>query len=481
MGDAKAGRHEEMREQILHGPITPALLKLAWPTALTAALQGLMAAVDVLMVGRLGQTALASVAAGRQAVMVLMIAGMAVAVGGGTLVAQAVGRGDRDLANHVLTQALLSFVLALVLVMVPVGWFITPPVMRWLVEGDAAVVALAVPYMRVVICSSVFTLVGFCASAGLRGAGDTRTPLRIALWANLLNVPLNWIFIFGVPALGLPAMGVAGAAWGTAVARAATNLVLLWWLWRGRLAIRFTPLRTVRLDGAVLLDMARIGVPASLSGIILNVNGMALIAVLARTEVGQAAVAGYSLAMTFRNFGTWVTWGLSDATMAAVGQNLGAGQRRRARAAGFAAARVSALFLGVAGVLLVVVAPLCFPAILHEDDPVRKQTVLFLARQFLVSQMFALPFLGVGMACEGALRGAGDSFTAMVNNAVSFLIVGVPLCAVLGLDRIALGPVTLPGLALGPLGVWIGLAAAMVVRGVTMLARWRRTRWTRVR
>lgn len=467
-----------MREQILSGPLTRALLSLAWPTALTAALHGLVAAVDVVMVARLGETALAAVTSGRQAVMVLMIAGNAVAGGGGALVAQAIGRGDREQADHVLTQSILSFLILLVGVMIPLGWFATPWLIRWLVEGDAAVVADAVPYMRIVILSSVFTLIGFGASAAIRGAGDTRTPLRYAMVANVLNVPANYVCMFGIPAWGISGMGVVGAAWGTAVARSASNLWLVWCLCRGVYGIRILGPRHWRLDFKVLWEMARIGVPASLSGIILNVNGLLLIAILARTNVGPQAVAAYGLANTLRNFATWVTWGLSDATMAMVGQNIGARQRRRARAAGFTSARVSALFMLGMGILLALIGPLCFPHIIKEDDAVRKALVLHIAWQYLATQVFALPFLGVGMSLEGGLRGAGDSISAMWNNVLSFFVVGLPVSAVLALDvLLEVGPLRVPGCGLGPLGVWLGLVAAMICRGGTMWLKWRRVRW----
>jgi len=467
-----------MREQILRGPLTRALLGLAWPTALTAALHGMVAAVDAIMVSQLGETALAAVTSGRQAVMVLMIAGNAVAGGGGALVAQAIGRGDREQADHVLTQSILSFLILLVGVMVPLGWYSTPAIMNWLVEGDAAVVSVAVPYMRIVILSSVFTLIGFGASAAIRGVGDTKTPLRYAMVANVLNVPANYLCMFGIPAWGIDGMGVVGAAWGTAVARSLSNLWLIGCLCRGVYGIRILGPKHWRLDFKVLWEMARIGVPASLSGIILNLHGMLLVGILARTDSGAQAVAAYGLANTFRNFATWVIWGLSDATMAMVGQNIGARQRRRARAAGFTAVRVAVGFMVVMGVLLTFVAPLCFPIILKEPDAARKALVLHIAWQYLATQAIALPFLGVGMTLEGGLRGAGDSMSAMLNNVLSFLIIGLPLSAVLALDRLVdAGPLHVAGLGLGPMGVWIGLVAAMFCRGGTMWLKWRRVRW----
>ncbi len=345
-------------------------------------------------------------------------------------------------------------------------------------QSAGRVVAVAVPYMRIVILSSVFTLIGFGASAAIRGTGDTRTPMRYAMMANFLHVPANYVCMFGIPALGIDGLGVVGAAWGTAVSRSVTNLLLLWNLGRGTYGLRILGPAAWRPDLKVLWEMARIGVPASLSGMILNINGLLLIGILARTDAGALAVAAYGLANTFRNFATWVVWGLSDATMAMVGQNIGARQRRRARAAGFTAARVAAGFMLVMGLVIALVGPLCFPLILDEPDPVRKALVLHIARLYLLSQIVALPFLGVGMTIEGGLRGAGDSVSAMLNNVLSFFVIGLPLSAILALDPLLeTGWMRVPGLGLGPLGVWIGLVAAMLCRGGTMWLKWRRVRW----
>ncbi len=471
-------RHERMREELLHGPLVRALVKLAVPTSATAALSGMVAAIDVIMVGRLGETAMAAVTTSRQAVMVLMVAASAIGVGGGALVAQAIGRGDREGANHVLTQALLSFFGFVAFILAPFGWFATPYLAGWLAGGDEGVTAVAVPYMRLVICGSLLTLVGMCGSSALRGAGDTRTPLRLALLANCLHVPCNYVFIFGLPRWGLAGHGVIGAAIGTAVSQAIANLALLALLFRGGLAVTLQRPRHWRLDPQVLWAMARIGLPASLSSIILNLNGLLVIGILARTGVGTLAVAAYGLSNTYRNFGTWATWGLADATMAMVGQNLGARQRRRARAAGFAAAKLAAAFLTVLGVFMALTSQWIFPLVLHEPDPQRELAVVAIGVQYMLTQIAALPFLGVGMTLEGALRGAGDAMAAMLNNAMSFLIVGIPLCAFLALDRLTLGPLSLPGLGHGPLGVWIGMVASVMVRGCSMWLKWRRTRWS---
>jgi Na+-driven multidrug efflux pump len=177
--------------------------------------------------------------------------------------------------------------------------------------------------------------------------------------------------------------------------------------------------------------------------------------------------------MMLRNFGTWVTWGFAEATMAMVGQNIGAGQRERAARVGFAAARVAAAYLLPLGLVVGVGAPWLLSWMLNEPDAARHAEVIALGAAFLRTQIVALPFLGVGMSLEGALRGTGDTVSPLAINLLSLYVVGLPLAAVLATTRLGVAGSTVPGLGWGADGVWLGMAAGVVVRGCLGYARWR--------
>lgn len=469
-----------MRADLLSGPIVPALLKLAWPTAITSMLNGLVAALDVIMVGRLGEAAVAAVTTSRQALMVVLVSGSAVAAGCGVLVAQAIGRSDHDEADHVLTQSMVMFAFLVLCVLTPLGWYTAPWLLQKLTE-DPVVVAQGVPYLRVVICSLFFTLTGFAASGALRGAGDPKTPLRVNVIANVINVVGNYCFIFGVPALHIPKCGVLGAAIGTILARGVSNLLLLIWLVSGKLVLRLEGPKHWKPDLPIFWRVWRIGFPTSISAISLNLYGVLVIGILAHTSAGRAAVAAYGLAMVLRNFGTWVTWGFSEATLAMVGQNLGAKQPERAAATGATAAKVASGFMLLLGLGIAAAAPHALPLVLNEADPARKAQVIAIAVLYLTTQAFALPFLGVSMSLRGALRGAGDTVAAMAIDVICLLAVGLPLCSFLALSRIHLGLVVLPGVGLGPLGVWIGMVCTPIANAALSMLYWRTGKWRQKR
>ncbi|MBI5831919.1 MAG: MATE family efflux transporter [Armatimonadetes bacterium] len=459
-------RETVTRERMLTGPITQVLLQLAWPTVTTAALQGIATALDGVMVARLGETAVASVTAARQVLMVVLVAGGAVAASTGILVSQAIGRGERQVARHITTQALISFCLLVLAVLTPVGWYATPWLLGLLTRGDAKVMALGVPYMQIVVLSLLPTLATFAAMGALRGAGDTKTPLKLTFWTNLLTAGMTYALIFGIKPLGIPALGVVGAAWGNLWSRGLVLVAAYWLLASGRLTLRLEAPRHWLPDCPLLGRMVTLGTPHALSSILLNVWGLVVIGILYQTHDGRAAAAAYGLSLLLRNFGTWVTWGFAEATMAMVGQNYGARRLRRAAQTGWAAARVASVYLIPVSLLIAASAPWLL-GLIFNDDPARKAEILHIGSRFLWSQVVALPFLGAGMSLEGALRGTGDTRAPLLINVCSLYCIGIPsayyLARVWGSD-----------------GVWVGMALGLVARGLAGWFMWRRTvvRWS---
>jgi putative MATE family efflux protein len=323
----------------------------------------------------------------------------------------------------------------------------------------------------------LFTITGFACGGALRGAGDTRTLLKVTALTNVVNVVANFAFIYGLPRFGLRGMGVVGAAWGTALARGLGTTILLIGLTNGRLVLRLLGPRRWKPDLVVLREILRIGIPTSVSAFALNLFGVLVIGILARTGSGRLAVAAFGLSMTFRNLGTWMTYGLSEATLSMVGQNIGAGQWRRADQAGRASATVAFLFLLALGALMALGSPYLLPLLLNEPDPERKAQVVHIGVIFMATQVAVLPCLGVGMVLGSALRGTGDAVSPLLLNLVSLYVFGLPCAALLALPLLHLGPVTLAGLGWGHWGVWVGMAASSFARGGLTYGWWRRGSW----
>lgn len=199
---------------------------LALPVALQVFLQSLLGMADVAMVSGLGEQAVAAVGLAAKLHFLLLVLMIGVATGGSILIAQYSGAGQtwgcqRTLAITLLTGGILSlpFMLAFAL---SYPWLA-------LINPDATVVDLASRYLVVTALVLILTQSIVIYEAGLRATGKTAMPLVAAAIAVVLNVFLNYVFIFGK--FGFTAMGVEGAAWGTLIARFLQLAMILMWLY----------------------------------------------------------------------------------------------------------------------------------------------------------------------------------------------------------------------------------------------------------
>lgn len=208
--------------------------RLAGPVIGENLLQTLLGVVDTLLVAGLGTLALAGVGAALQVVFVLLAGLSALAVGASVLVAQAVGGGRIAEATALARQALVWSVL-IALPLAALGVPLSPAIMN-LFGLEPAVAAVGAEYLSVTMGAIVTLTLMLLASAVLRGAGDTRTPMLVTALANVLNVGLSWALIYG--ALGLPALGAVGSAWGTVISRGVGAALLVGLLLRGRAGLR---------------------------------------------------------------------------------------------------------------------------------------------------------------------------------------------------------------------------------------------------
>src|SRR2546422_5234792 len=190
---------------------------LAWPVIFTFSIESFVGLCDMLMVGRLGRTAVAGVGVGVQILGAVDSVMFALGMGTLAIVARQVGVGERGAAEETLRQSLLTAAAVAVLMIVPV--LVWAPALVAAFHVDDAVILAGTRFLRIVMLGVPASALLFVMVSTLRGAGDTRTPLAIGVVVGTVNVVLAYGLIFG--RLGLPAVGVARAAIATGVAVAA--------------------------------------------------------------------------------------------------------------------------------------------------------------------------------------------------------------------------------------------------------------------
>jgi putative MATE family efflux protein len=396
---------------------------------------------DTAMVGHLGTPQLAALALAGALLTGAFTLFNFLVYGTTAQVARLHGAGEEAAAGRIAAQALwLSTAIGVVLVALLVG--LAEPLVR-LLGGTGQTGDLAVLYMRIAAFGLPFALIALAGQGYLRGVADLRTPLVIVVVANVANVVLGLLFIYGF------GWGLAGSAWGTVVAQVGMGAAFVRELLRA-------PAESRRPDFAAIGSLMRIGGQIFVRTASLFVSFLLANAVLAR--IGPASLAANQIA-----FQLWIFLGLvldsvAIAGQVMVGRALGADDTEGAHASARRMIELSiiggALFTAIL-LALTNVLPQAF-----TDDPA------VIARTKQIWPIFAgmQPLNGAVFALDGILIGAGDTrFLMWGMVAASAVFVPIALCSL--------------HFGWGIVGVWWGILALIVVRLTTCGARFRSRRW----
>lgn len=426
-------------------------LRLAVPVILAELSWMAMGVVDTLMVGGLGPEAIGAVGLGGILHFVVVVFGIGLLVGLDPVVAQAIGGGRLDEARSGLVQGVVLAVVA------------SPPLigLQYLLAGRIealgvapGVTALTAPYLKAMAWSTGPLMVFSAFRHYLQAAGRPRAVTFAMASANVINWLGNWLLIRGH--LGLPALGVIGSGWSTLAARvylAAVVVAATLDFQRGRQSAR--PRAALRFDPTLFMRLVRLGLPAALHYTI-EIGAFGLATTLA-ARLGPASLAAHQVALNVASVTFMVPLGISTAASVRVGHATGRGDPAGVAAAGWAAIGLGAAAMGMAALVLLAIPETIAGA--FSDDPA---TLAVATRLLRVAAGFQL-FDGLQIATIGALRGLGDTRTAMVANLVAHWVIGLPVGALLGL-----------ALGWGVVGLWLGLSTGLIVTAFTLLLAWSR-------
>jgi MATE family multidrug resistance protein len=302
------------------------VMGLALPAIGENLLHTALGIADTILVAGIGVVALAGVGAALNVLFIVMAALSSLSVGASVLVAQAIGAGNSSRASHVAGQALLwGIVLSLPITLAGLI-FATPVVALYGMAPDAT--AVAAEYLTISAASIPALALMLIGGSVLRGAGDSRTPMLVTALANVLNLIASWGLIYGH--LGMPALGVAGSAWGTLIARVAGAALFLVILLRTSTRLRVGGPGTWRPRWRTAREVLWLGAPAALEEIIIITSFAALTPIV--VGLGTVALAAHRVALNVLSLSFMPGIGFSLATTALVGQAVGAGRIDEARA-----------------------------------------------------------------------------------------------------------------------------------------------------
>ena len=423
------------------------LTRLAIPIALTNLGSQLMGLVDTIMLGRYSDAALAGTGIANGVILMVQVVGMGAIMGLDTLIPQAVGAGEHGRARRMMWVGVrLALWIGLPLTLI----IAVSPALYAVFDVERAVAWEGSIYTWCRLPSVLPVLLMTALRMYLQGVHVTR-PLVIAMLAgNAINVALNVPLIFGVPAIGLPALGSAGAAISSVAVAIGMAAMLAF-------AVRAIPVAPSDEDERPLMKRTlSLGLPVGLQyGA--EVGAFALAGVLAGT-LGRVPAAGHQVALMLVSVMFNVALGLSSAGAVRVGRAIGAGDAPGTRRAGAAALLAVGVVMCTSAVLLFSIpGPL---ARLITNDP----EVLAMATSLIqIAAVFQLSD-GAQAVGAGVLRGAGDTRAAFAGNVVGHYGIGIPLAIVLAFP-----------LGWGVTGLWWGLSAGLTAVAIALWARffWR--------
>jgi MATE family multidrug resistance protein len=389
---------------------------------------------------------MAAVALGNLLFLAVAIFGMGVLTGLDPIISQAVGAGDEPaVARGVQRGLLLTLGLTVLstLAIVPAR-----PVLQAL-RQPPEIVPTVVGYMQIAAGGFLPFFAVILVRVVLQATGRLASMVWATFAANVLNLLLNWVFVFGH--LGAPALGAIGSSWATTLSRWALAVFMVAFAWR-ELRRRIWPwardAMTLRPLGRVLALGAPIGAQYELELGIFTIVGLMM------GRLGAIPMAANQVALNLASITFMVPLGVSIAASVLVGRAIGRGDMREARRAAGASLACGIGFMALSAVIM-----LTAPALLARVYTTDVAVATLAATLIPIAGVFQV-FDGTQVVSIGVLRGTGDTRTPMLVNILGYWMIALPLSAWLGLYTPA-----------GPVGMWWGLVAGLVIVALILVTR----------
>lgn len=437
---------------------TRRLASLSWPLIGLNVLNVLALAVDTAMCGRLdgAEQVLTALGFATQLVFLLMVAMIGLTVGTVATIARAHGAQDHVRVEHTLAQS-TQLTIALGILIGVVGQFAAGPFVSAM-GGSDEVRAIAVSYLRPLLAGTTLPYLSILFAAALRGVGNTRLAFAVALVINGLNAFFNYGLILGN--LGMPALGLQGAAYGTVLAYLCGVVLMVGLLVRGYVPTLRLKLKFRSVDGPMASELFRVGWPAAFDMVVLNAAFLSIVGMLGRID--ELAVAAHGIGLRVQALAFVPGMSVSQATGALVGQALGAKDLPQARRVLRASVRLCMAIMTTLGGLIILTGPILVVVFDVEPTSVLGQFSL----DWMQLLGLGMPVVGFYIAYVGMLQGAGATRISLRINLMTTLGFQIPASYILGFP-----------LGLGAWGVWAGFPLGFLFKATLAHRAYKRGDW----
>lgn len=442
-------------------------LRVAIPSIIEHVANVIVGFADTIMVASLGTVATAAVGINSTVTWFLMAFSTLFSVGTTVQVAQSIGADNHKRAKRAaingLSTGLMTFSLIFIII-----FFLSPLIPQWL-GAESAILPDAISYLRIWTLAIIPMFLGRIASSSLRALGNTRVPMLVAFFINILNIIGNFLLIYKPRIITLPlvnikitmwgaGLGVTGAAISTSFANALGGIIMVFLLFNGSQIIKLKLKDLVNLERALINHIFRTGAPATGQDLVTNFGQVLYQKMVA--SLGTIQVAAHHLATTAESLSYMPASGFSVAATTLIGQALGAGKKEDAENFAFVCFILS-LLAGLFSGLMLYFFPKQLMSLFSKDVAVINEGV-----GALKIIAFIQPVFNATIVLTGVLRGAGDT--------------KVPLYAALGgmwFVRLISAYIFINVLGWGLRGAWLGMLLDLGVRFIVVFSRYYKKEW----
>ena len=446
------------QQSFTEGSINRAIFMLSIPMILEMAMESLLAVVDIFFISKLHDNdAVTAVGLTESILAIVYSLAMGLGMAATAMVARRIGEKDQPGAAVAAVNALYIGLIVSVIISV-VGIFFYKDILM-LMGASENIVTIGSGYTQWMLVGNFSIVALFLINAIFRGAGSAAIAMH-SLWiANILNMILDPILIFGWGPI--PAMGVEGAAIATNIGRSAGVLYQLYYLSGEKGIIRIHK-ENIKIDWSIITRLLKISA-GNIGQFLISTASWLFMARIIVT-FGSAAFAGYQFAIRVIIFTILPSWGMANAAATLVGQNLGAQQPDRAEKSVWTAGLLNMIFLGMISIMFFFVSDQIMRIFSGDEEVVRY------GAQCLRIVAFGYVFYGYGMVIVQSFNGAGDSRTPTILNLFGYWLFQIPLAYILAVK-----------LDFGASAVFWAIAIAESVMAVIAIIVFRQGKWKTVK
>lgn len=402
-------------EMILKGPIAKMILMLSLPIMASNLIQTFYNLTDTFFVSKLGTTQMAAMQITYPLIFFIISIGAGLSIGGLALISQYIGAGNEKNARGIAGQLLSASVVSSIVVAV-IGFVLAEDILR-LMNAEGELLKQSTVFLKIMFIGAPTTFITFAFNGIKQGEGDTLTPMIVSSLSVVLNIILDPIFIFVFD------LGIAGAAYATILSRGIFNVVSLYILFAPKhntLKIRF---KHLKFNQHYLSQIIHIGLPAALGQSTTSIGFAVLNGFI--IGYGESVVTAFAIGNRISSLIFMPAMGIGGALSTIIGQNIGAGNIKRANQAFLTS-------VGLASGIMVVSASIMF---MFTDQLVSVFTedayIITEGSYYLKMILITIPLFGFFNCVNGLFQGSGHTLAAMFINMGRLWLLRIPMILLL--------------------------------------------------